>query len=235
MCCPVRIPNILQRCRRTPWAKSCEFGISCVVSNRPNRPASFRTIPLRSISFLVTIYDFVSHRPPLMKQSRNRAKLPSFPSSSTSHTGISMSSKTLEYSSHAPEPLPNPQGSAHAHENENESRYPRLAPHLLLPDGTPDYLRLILNSKVYDLVKETPLVRAVNLSAKLGNEIWLKREDLQEVFSFKIRGAYNFMAHLSEEERWRGVVTCSAGSYVCSVKKISYPRLDSRSLLHRHT
>ncbi len=153
-----------------------------------------------------------------------------------------MSSKTLEYSSHASEPLPNahlPQASsahAHAHaHNENESRYPRLAPHLLLPDGTPDYLRLILNSKVYDLVKETPLVRAVNLSAKLGNETWLKREDLQEVFSFKIRGAYNFMAHLSEEERWRGVVTCSAGSYVFSVKKKLYPRLDSRSLLHRRT
>ena len=137
-----------------------------------------------------------------------------------------MSSKTLEYSSHAPEPLPNshlPKGPAY--ENENESRYPRLAPHLLLPDGTPDYLRLILNSRVYDLVKETPLVRAVNLSAKLGNEIWLKREDLQEVFSFKIRGAYNFMAHLSEEERWKGVVTCSAGSYVRSVKNFYIPDL----------
>jgi threonine dehydratase len=156
-----------------------------------------------------------------MKRSRNHAKLTSFPSSSTSHTWIPMSSKTLEYSSHAPEPLSNvhlPKCSAP--ENENESRYPRLASHLLLPDGTPDYLRLILNSRVYDLVKETPLVRAANLSAKLGNEIWLKREDLQEVFSFKIRGAYNFMAHLSEEERWRGVVTCSAGSYVCSVKTI---------------
>lgn len=138
-----------------------------------------------------------------------------------------MSSKTLEYSSHAPEPLPN----AHL---ENESRYPRLSPHLLLPDGTPDYLRLILNSKVYELVKETPLVRAVNLSAKWGNEIWLKREDLQEVFSFKIRGAYNFMAHLSEEERWRGVVTCSAGSYVCFVKHL-YPIFASRSLCHRRT
>ena len=153
--------------------------------------------------------------------------------------GDTMSSKTLEYSSHAPEPLPNahlhPQGQGSSAHNENESRYPRLAPHFLLPDGTPDYLRLILNSKVYDLVKETPLVRAVNLSAKLGNEIWLKREDLQEVFSFKIRGAYNFMAHLSEEERWRGVVTCSAGSYVCSVKKKLCLRLDSRSLLHRRT
>lgn len=103
----------------------------------------------------------------------------------------------IEYASNAPAPLPNP--------------YSHLAPHYLLSDGTPDYLRLILNAKVYELVRETPLVKATNLSARLGNEIWLKREDLQQVFSFKIRGAYNFMANLSEEERWRGVVTCSAG------------------------
>lgn len=105
---------------------------------------------------------------------------------------------TLEYASNAPEPL-------------SPLSYPRLPKHHLLPCNTPDYLRLILNAKVYEILKETPLVLATNLSAKLGNEIWLKREDLQEVFSFKIRGAYNFMASLSEEERWKGVVTCSAG------------------------
>jgi threonine dehydratase len=55
------------------------------------------------------------------------------------------------------------------------------------------------------------LVLAENLSIKLGNKIWLKREDLQEVFSFKIRGAYNYMASLTDEERWKGVITCSAG------------------------
>lgn len=105
-------------------------------------------------------------------------------------------SATLEYSSNAPQPL----------------SYPRLAKHHILKDsGTPDYLRLILTAKVYEIIKETPLVLATNLSAKLGNQIWLKREDLQEVFSFKIRGAYNFMASLTEEERWKGVVTCSAG------------------------
>lgn len=108
---------------------------------------------------------------------------------------------TLEYSSHAPEPL----------------AYPRLAQHLLLPSNTPDYLRLILTSKVYEILKETPLVYANNLSAKLGNQIWLKREDLQEVFSFKIRGAYNFMASLTDEERWKGVVTCSAGNHAQGV------------------
>ena len=102
---------------------------------------------------------------------------------------------TVEYSSTAPAPL----------------HYPRLPTHHLLPSKKPDYLRLILSSKVYEIIQETPLVYAPNLSAKLGNQIWLKREDLQEVFSFKIRGAYNFMASLTGEERWKGVVTCSAG------------------------
>lgn len=104
-------------------------------------------------------------------------------------------SATLEYSSNAPEPI----------------SYPRLAQHHLLQDGTPDYLRLILTSKVYEMLKETPLVFCPSLSTRLGNQIWLKREDLQEVFSFKIRGAYNFMASLTEQERWKGVITCSAG------------------------
>ncbi|KAI0058102.1 threonine dehydratase I [Artomyces pyxidatus] len=112
-----------------------------------------------------------------------------------------MSSSILEYSSHAPEPVP----------------WPRLSTHHLLPSGTPDYLRLILTAKVYEILKETPLVHAPNLSAKLGNHVYLKREDLQEVFSFKIRGAYNFMASLSEEERWKGVVTCSAGNHAQGV------------------
>ena len=89
--------------------------------------------------------------------------------------------------------------------------YPRLEKHHLLPSHKPDYLRLILTSKVYEVLKETPLVLATNLSSKLGNQIWLKREDLQEVFSFKIRGAYNFMASLTDDERWKGVITCSAG------------------------
>jgi threonine dehydratase len=105
------------------------------------------------------------------------------------------SSATIEYSSDAPNPI----------------TYARLPKHHLLPSGEPDYLRLILTSKVYEILKETPLVYAANLSARLGNQIWLKREDLQEVFSFKIRGAYNLMASLSEEERWKGVITCSAG------------------------
>ena len=121
-----------------------------------------------------------------------------------------MSNTTIEYASNAPMPLIlDAPSDGHASVN---PAYSRLLPHHLLPDGTPDYLKLILTAKVYDILKETPLVQAVNLSARLGNEIWLKREDLQQVFSFKIRGAYNFMANLTEEERWRGVITCSAGT-----------------------
>ena len=58
---------------------------------------------------------------------------------------------------------------------------------------------------------ETPLTRAHNLSKRHDCEVLLKREDLQPVFSFKLRGAYNKMAHLDAEQRWRGVVACSAG------------------------
>lgn len=77
----------------------------------------------------------------------------------------------------------------------------------------PDYLRMILTARVYDIIKETPLQEASNLNAKLGSRIYLKREDLQPVFSFKIRGAYNRMAHLTDEEKKRGVIACSAGKF----------------------
>lgn len=83
----------------------------------------------------------------------------------------------------------------------------------LLPDGYPDYLRLILTSRVYEITQETPLTAATNLSVKLGVRVIMKREDLHPVFSFKIRGAYNKMAHIPEEERWKGVVACSAGLF----------------------
>lgn len=75
----------------------------------------------------------------------------------------------------------------------------------------PDYLRMILTARVYDIIQETPLQEALNLNSKLGSRIYLKREDLQPVFSFKIRGAYNRMAHLTAEEKKRGVIACSAG------------------------
>lgn len=81
----------------------------------------------------------------------------------------------------------------------------------------PDYLRMILTARVYEIVQETPLQEAVNLNAKLGSKIYLKREDLQPVFSFKIRGAYNRLAHLSDEEKKRGVIACSAGNHAQGV------------------
>ena len=66
---------------------------------------------------------------------------------------------------------------------------------------------------MYDVARETPLDPAPRLSRRLGNEILLKREDLQPVFSFKLRGAYNKIAHLSNEERARGIITASAGNH----------------------
>ncbi|WP_025270266.1 threonine ammonia-lyase, biosynthetic [Hippea sp. KM1] len=80
-----------------------------------------------------------------------------------------------------------------------------------------DIFRLILTARVYDIVKETPLDFAVNLSKKLNNRILLKREDLQEVFSFKIRGAYNKIVHLSEDEKKKGVIAASAGNHAQGV------------------
>ncbi|KAI9498875.1 threonine ammonia-lyase, biosynthetic [Zychaea mexicana] len=81
----------------------------------------------------------------------------------------------------------------------------------------PDYLRLILTSRVYDIVKETPLQEAINLNNKLNTKIFLKREDLQPVFSFKIRGAYNKMANLTAKEKACGVIACSAGNHAQGV------------------
>jgi threonine dehydratase len=78
-------------------------------------------------------------------------------------------------------------------------------------------LRDILTSRVYDVARETPLDPAPRLSARLGVPVLLKREDLQPVFSFKIRGAYNRMARLTAEERDRGVIAASAGNHAQGV------------------
>jgi threonine dehydratase len=71
----------------------------------------------------------------------------------------------------------------------------------------------ILKSRVYDVARETPLDLAPRLSRRLANEILLKREDLQPVFSFKLRGAYNKISQLPEEEWARGIITASAGNH----------------------
>ena len=83
--------------------------------------------------------------------------------------------------------------------------------------AAPDYLEKILNAQVYDLAEETPLDLADNLSARVHNRIWLKREDMQPVFSFKLRGAYNKIASLSPERLKRGVICASAGNHAQGV------------------
>ena len=75
------------------------------------------------------------------------------------------------------------------------------------------YVKKMLTSPVYDVAVETPLHPAHSLSERLGNRILLKREDLQPVFSFKIRGAYNKVAQLTDEEKARGVIAASAGNH----------------------
>jgi threonine dehydratase len=79
------------------------------------------------------------------------------------------------------------------------------------------YLNKILNAKVYEASIETQLQHAKSLSMHLQNTVLLKREDTQPVFSFKIRGAYNKMAHLTPEELSNGVVACSAGNHAQGV------------------
>ncbi|MEW5888440.1 MAG: threonine ammonia-lyase, biosynthetic [Pseudomonadota bacterium] len=81
----------------------------------------------------------------------------------------------------------------------------------------PDYLERILNAQVYDVAIESPLEHAPNLSARLHNRLLLKREDMQPVFSFKLRGAYNKMAHLSAQALKRGVIAASAGNHAQGV------------------
>lgn len=75
----------------------------------------------------------------------------------------------------------------------------------------------ILTARVYDVANETPLDLAVSLSKRCGNLIYLKREDLQPVFSFKLRGAFNRMFHLSADEKARGVIAASAGNHAQGV------------------
>ncbi|MDQ2076145.1 threonine ammonia-lyase, biosynthetic [Marinimicrobium sp. ABcell2] len=75
------------------------------------------------------------------------------------------------------------------------------------------YIKRILNARIYDLAIETPLDPAPLLSHRTNNTVLLKREDLQPVFSFKIRGAYNKLLQLSGEERARGVIAASAGNH----------------------
>ena len=96
--------------------------------------------------------------------------------------------------------------------------------------STDDYLRQVLTAKVYDVAVESALEPAKNLSRRLHNKVLLKREDQQAVFSFKLRGAYNKMAHLTPEQLARGVICASAGNHAQGVA-LSAHRLGSKAVI----
>jgi threonine dehydratase len=95
---------------------------------------------------------------------------------------------------------------------------------------TTSYLKKILTSRVYDLAVETPLELAPTLSDRTGNRIYLKREDMQSVFSFKLRGAYNKMAQLTPAQLRRGVICASAGNHAQGVA-LSAKTLGCRAVI----
>lgn len=92
------------------------------------------------------------------------------------------------------------------------------------------YLKRILNARVYDVAIESPLEFAPNLSARIGNTLLLKREDMQPVFSFKLRGAYNKMAQLTPEQLKRGVIAASAGNHAQGVA-LSAQKLGCKAVI----
>lgn len=93
-----------------------------------------------------------------------------------------------------------------------------------------DYLERILTAHVYDVAQETPLELAFNLSTRLQNHLFLKREDVQSVFSFKLRGAYNKMAKLSPDDLTQGVVASSAGNHAQGVA-LGASKLGARAII----
>jgi threonine dehydratase len=95
---------------------------------------------------------------------------------------------------------------------------------------TTDYLKKILTARVYDVAEESPLDLAPSLSERLGNRVYFKREDMQSVFSFKLRGAYNKMAHLTPAQLKRGVICASAGNHAQGVA-LAAARLGARAMI----
>ena len=92
------------------------------------------------------------------------------------------------------------------------------------------YIKRILDARVYDVARETPVDQAALMSRRLDNRVWLKREDLQPVFSFKLRGAYNKMAKLSAEQLSRGVIAASAGNHAQGVA-LAAQKLNCRAVI----
>tara|TARA_R110001599_G_scaffold64023_3_gene179235 strand:+ start:897965 stop:899488 length:1524 start_codon:yes stop_codon:yes gene_type:complete len=95
---------------------------------------------------------------------------------------------------------------------------------------TTDYLKKILTARVYDVAVESPLELAPSLSQRFGNQIYFKREDVQSVFSFKLRGAYNKMAHLSPAQLKHGVICASAGNHAQGVA-LAAKKLGCRAVI----
>lgn len=93
-----------------------------------------------------------------------------------------------------------------------------------------EYVEKIRKAQVYDVAIETPLDNMPRLSQRLNNSVWIKREDLQPVFSFKLRGAYNRMSHLTAEERIQGVIAASAGNHAQGVA-LSAKKMGISSLI----
>lgn len=95
---------------------------------------------------------------------------------------------------------------------------------------TKKYKDLIEQAKVYDVALKTPLEQGLGLSMRLKNQVWIKREDLQPVYSFKLRGAYNKIAQLSDDEKSKGVITASAGNHAQGVA-LAAQRMQLKSLI----
>ena len=88
-----------------------------------------------------------------------------------------------------------------------------------------DYIKEIDNSKVYDVSKKTPITFLNKISTKYGNKVYLKREDLQSIFSFKCRGAYNKISSLDLTQKSKGIIAASAGNHAQGVA-LSASKLD---------
>jgi len=99
-----------------------------------------------------------------------------------------------------------------------------------MTDFTQDCLRRALTAPVYELARRTALDPAAKLSARMGRKLWLKREDMQPTYSFKLRGAYNCIRQLDEAARQRGVVAASAGNHAQGVA-LSARELDIKATI----
>ena len=95
---------------------------------------------------------------------------------------------------------------------------------------TDKYKKMVEQAQVYDVAIKTPLELATGLSKRLQNDVWIKREDLQPVYSFKLRGAYNKIAQLSDAEKEKGVITASAGNHAQGVA-LAAKRMGLKALI----